>query len=323
MRKALIVGVDYYEHGNTLYGCVNDAHAVKAVLERNGNGTINFDVKLLTSTSEKDSVRKGQLKDLVNELFDSDEDALFYFSGHGDLHDTGGYLITSECKRGDEGLSLEDLLKIANGSKAKNKIIILDCCFSGYFGSINNLGDHSSYSSGQAILSKGMTILTASSATQYAVEKNGSGIFTTLLIDALNGGAANILGKITPGSIYAHIDQSLGSWGQRPLFKTNIQNFISIRDVQPMLNLEDLVRITDLFNERGDKFQLDPTFEPTEDSAVKENTEKFAILQKYEGVGLVVPIGTDHMYYAALESKYCSLTLLGQHYWSLVKNGRI
>jgi len=35
-------------------------------------------------------------------------------------------------------------------------------------------------------------------------------VFTGLLVDALSGGAANLVGDVTPGSVYAHIDQSLG-----------------------------------------------------------------------------------------------------------------
>ena len=42
MRIALIVGINYYEHGDSLFGCVDDAHAVQAVLERHGNGSVNF-----------------------------------------------------------------------------------------------------------------------------------------------------------------------------------------------------------------------------------------------------------------------------------------
>jgi hypothetical protein len=33
MRKALIVGVNHYEHISGLYGCVDDAHSMKAILE--------------------------------------------------------------------------------------------------------------------------------------------------------------------------------------------------------------------------------------------------------------------------------------------------
>lgn len=171
-------------------------------------------------------------------------------------------------------------------------------------------------------LAEGMTILTASTETQYASEVNGSGLFTNLLVDALNGGAANILGSITPGSVYAHIDQSLGQHAQRPMFRTNVKTFISLREVIPSISLSDLKLVTELFPEREEHL-LDPSYEPTSPTAVKENCEKFEIMQKYNRIGLVVPIGDDHMYYAAINSKSCKLTALGEHYWNLIKNERI
>ena len=72
-------------------------------------------------------------------------------------------------------------------------------------------------------------------------------MFTSLLVDALNGGAANLLGDVTPGSIYAHIDQSLGEWEQRPVFKTNVKRFTSLRRVVPAIQRADLRRIVDFF----------------------------------------------------------------------------
>lgn len=316
MRKALIVGINYYQHQKSLYGCVNDAYAVKTILDRHENGTVNFTAKLLTATDENNLVKKSTLRDHIIELFKSKDEVVFYFSGHGYLdEDTGGYLMTSECENGDDGFPMRDLIEIANKSEAKNKIIILDSCHSGFAGT--------DYQSDNSLLSKGTTILTAASEAQYATEENGSGIFTSLLVDALSGGASNLMGDITPGSVYAHIDQSLGPWDQRPLFKTNIENFVSLRKVHPPIPFEDLNKLTSLFIEKGQEFKLNPSFEPTESSAIKENTEKFATLQKYESVGLVIPKDTEHMYYAAIESKSCVLTLLGQHYWNLVKNGRI
>lgn len=62
-----------------------------------------------------------------------------------------------------------------------------------------------------------MTILTASTDEQYASEDAAGGIFTNLVVDALAGAAANLVGDITPGSVYAHVDQSLGPWEQRPV----------------------------------------------------------------------------------------------------------
>ena len=52
--------------------------------------------------------------------------------------------------------------------------------------------------------------------------------------------AANLVGDITPGSVYAHIDQSLGPWAQRPVFKTNVKTFVSLRQTGPPIALADL-----------------------------------------------------------------------------------
>jgi hypothetical protein len=87
-------------------------------------------------------------------------------------------------------------------------------------------------------------------------------VFTGLFVDALGGAAANLVGAVTPGSVYAHIDQSLGSWQQRPVFKTNVKSFVSLRTVQAPIPLADLQRITEFFPAPGFEFQLDPSYEP-------------------------------------------------------------
>jgi hypothetical protein len=315
MRKALVVGIDHYAHLPRLYGCLNDAYAVKAILERHSDGTRNFGVRQLTA-SRGDSVSRSELRTGVQELFAGDyETALLYFAGHGYLDSTGGYILPSDATTGDDGLSLADVLTFANASRARNKIIILDSCHAGMAGA--------RLSAPQSELSDGLTILTASTAEQYAIEENSSGVFTNLLVDAMNGAAANLVGDVTPGGVYAHIDQSLGEWEQRPVFKTNVQSFVSLRKVQAPIALADLHRITELFPSIGYEFRLDPSFEPESDDPHPENTEKFGVLQRYARVNLVVPVGASHMYHAAMESKSCKLTVLGQHYRRLVEKKRI
>lgn len=324
MRIALIVGINYYKHGNPLYGCVDDAHAVKAVLERNEGGAVNFDCMLLTGTGPSDHVDRGDLKDKIETLFKTEaEIALFYFAGHGHIEASGGYLLATDSKRGDEGVSLSEILTFANASPARNKIIVLDSCHSGIAGTAPTGGQ-------MAALSDGLTVLTASTQDQYATEANGRGVFTTLFVDALDGGAANLTGDITPGSVYAHIDQSLGLWEQRPVFKTNVKQFVSLRKVSPPIPLSDLRRITEFFPTPGFEFPLDPTYEPEmkgRDHGMPppnaEHTRIFAILQKYNRLNLLVPVDAPHMWNAAMESKSCKLTALGEHYQRLVKKDRI
>lgn len=324
MRKALIVGINYYKHGGPLYGCVDDAHAVKAMLERNDGGAVNFDCKLLTGTGPTDTVERACLKDSIVELFKDESDtALFYFAGHGHIEAAGGYILASDSARGDEGVSLSEVLTMANKSPAKNKIIVLDSCHSGIAGDTPASG-------GMATLSEGLIVLTASTKEQYATEKDGRGVFTALLVDALGGSAANLTGDITPGSVYAHIDQSLGAWEQRPVFKTNVDRFVSLRQVAPPISLSDLRRITEFFPVPGFEFELNPTFEaemkgrdPGMPAPIAENTRIFEILQRYNRLNLLVPVGVKNMWNAAMESKSCRLTALGEHYRRLVEKNRI
>lgn len=315
MRKALIVGIDYYQHIGGLGGCVNDAHEVKAMLDRHGDGSVNFGTKLIAGTGPNDIVTRPDLKEAVKELFaDDTEVSLFYFAGHGYIESTGGYLCAGDCKTGDDGLPLSDIMSLAHQSPARNKIIVLDSCHSGIIGE-SHLNNQVSE------VGEGLTILTASTKNQYATEKSGGGLFTGLLVDALSGAAANVIGEITPGSVYAHIDQSLGSWSQRPVFKTNVKSFVSLRSVPLPLPVADLRRITEFFPKAGYEYQLSPEYEPEHPKADPSKTPILAILQKYNRVNLAVPVGTTHPYHAAVESKTMKLTALGEHYRRLVEEG--
>jgi uncharacterized caspase-like protein len=229
MKKALIVGIDNYQ-SSPLSGCVNDANAIADTLKTNGDESPNFDVKLTTSPNT--DVTRSSLREAIENLFSSEPNmALLYFSGHGFIKSTGGYLVTTDASRYDEGVSMDEILNIANQSNAKNKVIILDCCHSGA------LGSPSMTNNNLAQLSEGLSVLTASRDSESAIEVNGSGVFTSLVVDALKGGAADLRGNITPGSLYAYVDEALGAWDQRPIFKTNVSNFASLRNVPPKVPL--------------------------------------------------------------------------------------
>ena len=313
-RKALVVGIDFYEHSSPLFGCVNDAHAVNSALERHSDGTKNFATKMLTGTGKTSPVNRRELRQSVEDLFGgNDEIALLYFAGHGYIEQAGGYLICSDTENGNDGLSLNEVVNMANRSRAGSRIIVLDSCHSGIAGNAQIDDEH-------VTINIGVTILTASTLKQYAAEQDGSGLFTTLFVDALNGGAANLLGEVTPGAVYSHIDQSLGPWGkQRPLFKTNVTTFTSLKKVQPSISLDTLQKLRTYFSDPGFELQLNPSFEPKSKSPNKENTEILADLQDMVKVNLVRPVGETHMYFAAMNSKSCRLTLLGEHYWKLLE----
>lgn len=322
MKKALCVGIDCYEKVSCLHGCVNDANSVENALSRNGDGSLNFSTKLLCATNKDNYVTRHKLKDSIQELFEGESEiAVLYYAGHGAYDSVGGYLCTSEISRADDGLSLQDVMSIVSQSKAKNKVIILDSCHSGFACTTREMSNYS-------MLHSDTTVLAACDELQYANEENNHGVFTSLLVEALYGGAMNLLGEVSPGSIYSYIDRSLGCWEQRPIFKANIKTFISLRKNTPPIDINQLRRITELFANPYEEYQLDPTFEPDKHEADtldvnKKHEEIFSLLQKYVKLNLVVPVGEEHMYYAAINRKSCKLTARGQHYWNLVKKNTI
>lgn len=315
MRKALIVGINDYPMC-PLSGCISDAERLAVLLERHSDGSPNFSVRKLLS--DKNLIKRSTLKSEIDNLFSGNpEVALLYFSGHGYLNPFGGYIVTPDFERYDEGVSMDDVLTFVNRSLAQNKIIILDCCHSGAMGSPTIADGRFS------ALADGVTVMVACRAEEAAMESKSEGVFTALLLDALHGGSADLLGNVSPGSVYAYIDRALGPWEQRPMFKTNVSRFVSLRNVPPPIDIKVLRKICVYFPSPYNEHSLDPSYEYTESNADTHKVAVFKDLQKMERVGLVVPVGEEHMYYAAVNSKSCKLTAMGAQYWKLVKSGNI
>ena len=143
-----------------------------------------------------------------------DEIALLYFAGHGSIEATGGYLCASDSRTGDDGLPLGEVMTFVNESRAQNKVIFLDSCHSGVIAAIRPASKRRKSAEGDDD-PHGFD-----RANSMRPRTNGSGVFTALLVDALRGAAVRPRrATLRPGAIYAHIDQSLGPWRQRPVFK--------------------------------------------------------------------------------------------------------
>ena len=328
MRKALLIGIDYYANGNCLSGCVNDAVSMRDALEFNYDDTRNFECRTLLAVNEPEgySVMEDKLlAKTIDWLFEGEPDtALFYFSGHGSFVDGEGCLCPSNFGGKYSGVPMTNLIKAARNSKAKNRIIILDCCHSGAAG----VEYFSNQLSG---LPENTVIMAGCTADSYSQEKNGSGVFTQLFVEALNGAGSNIMGEVSPGSIYAYIDKSLGAFEQRPVFKANVKSFIPLKRNKPLVKISDLRRLTKLFPSPEYEYPLDPTYEEDKknlpDGADKtvdeEHEEIMKVFRKYWQNGLVVPVKEEYMYYAAIRSDHLKLTAMGKHYWELLHKGVI
>jgi len=315
MKRALIIGIDEYPDC-PLHGCVNDAQKIKEVLSRNYDNTLNFQCEILTAPST--NITRSLLRQKISELFRHQADVAFlHFSGHGTINSLGGYLVTPDYSEFDVGIPMTEVLAMANKSPVGERVITLDCCHSGTFGTTPEI------SSDKIILSEGISVITATRSGQEALEEGGGGVFTSLLVEALEGGAAGLLGEVSVASIYAYIDNAMGAWDQRPLFKSNISRFTRLRVAAPKIDINLLGKITKYFPLPAEPLPLSPEYEPEVKPHNKEKEEIFRDLLKLKNVGLVEPLEEEHMYYAAINSKACSLTSLGKYYWRLVSENKI
>ncbi len=326
MKKALLIGINDYPAGNELTGCIEDINNVKAAIERHGDSSPNFGIKMMPNVQTS-----GEAMEAIQKLFAGDNDtSLLYFSGHGYANSTGAEIVMPQdiaiSGQYYTGIQMSTIMSIVNNSRVHNKVVILDCCHSGNMGKYN-LQDVGS------ILNTGVSVLTACREDEIAMEAGGHGLFTELLCAGLNGGASDFCGNITIGGVYAYIDRSFGPWDQRPVFKTNVTEFAPLRKVEPQVSLSVIRELTNLFTDPNREIALDPSFEDTNDPSIRHeyvapyadanNVRKFKLLQKLQSIGFVKPVNEEFMYFAAMHSTGCKLTELGKYYWRLVNEGRI
>ncbi|MBT4761038.1 MAG: caspase family protein [Bdellovibrionaceae bacterium] len=319
MKRALIVGINDYGGGdNDLLGCINDANKMNDLIRVHENKDANFDTILLTSNEQ--NIDKVLLREKLDELFDEPADmAFFYFSGHGTMTSTGGAICPSDAKKYDAGISMSDILTLANQSKVKEVIVILDCCHSGSMGRVPPL-----VNGNQVTLREGVSILSASRESESSIEIGGEGLFTSLVCDALAGGAADIQGTVTPASVYYHVEKNFGAWDQRPLFKSYISRSTTLRNTSPRVKKEDLRSLCDIFPTIDHEFYMDKTYEETEKVAIEGNVITFKTLKRLQTGGLIeIPHAKPDLYWVAIEERYCKLSHLGRYYFNLVINNKI
>jgi hypothetical protein len=222
------------------------------------------------------------------------------------------------------------VLSYANSASPRPQdiLIVLDCCYGGNFGSPSALNVGSTAQ--LAALRENTTVLAASLPSQTASAGNPLSVFTGAIVDGLDGGAADHLGFVTASSLYAYAERRFGAWDQRPVFKSNITDVTIVRRCAPLVEMHRLRQLPELFPDPHHQFQLDPEYEPQDQDGrlpQQYNAEKYEtsrLLKEFRNVGLVrSTILEEDFYFAARLSHSVELTLRGQEYWHLIRNGKI
>ncbi len=330
MRRALIVGVDHYGD-YPLSGCIADAQALAGVLRRNSDGSRNWDISLVTSSTDLKAVTRPRLREHLTRLFDNSRgcELLFFFAGHGASTLWGTEFVTQDGVTDSLGVSMDDLLTLANNSPAHSVTLILDCCFSGGAGApavLQESGTAEAFRLSRALLREGVTVLAASRPTEPAAEAAGHGAFTRVLLEGLEGGASDHLGKVTAQSLYAYASPYFDAWQQRPTFKSHVTEPTLLRVGPPWIDVKLLRQLPDHFATADTRLRLTPEHEgegrplPSEDAGTPAQRQ-FDYLGRLRNANLATSDNNRAFYWAALESGDVYLTSLGKYFWRLAARG--
>lgn len=214
--RALLIGNSTYpadEHNlQTLKGPVKDITVLNRALADQGTGLFaDVDVTLLPEATSTRAVRA------LGAFFTKahrDDVLLLYFSGHGKLDQLGRlHLCMHDTETTDllsTAVSSMRINEFVEASRARNVVIILDCCYAGAFRG-SGLGD--------AVAGPGRYVMTSCRGTQLANDAtvdNGTSFFTQHLIEGLLYAAdQDGDGYVSFSDVYAYVDRCLREDGKQ------------------------------------------------------------------------------------------------------------
>jgi len=329
VKRALLVGIDHYPTVGSLSGCVADATALRDLLARHADDTPNWRTELITSEAGPGTITRDSLRGALTELFANarDADLLFFFAGHGAQTPWGADLVTQDAVEHSLGVSMNDLITLANDSPARSVTILLDCCFSGDIGNVPGIqaaGVAEAFRLNKAVVRENVTIMAASRGTEPSREVAGHGAFTRLLLDGLEGGATDHRGNVTALSLYGYASPAFDAWEQRPVLKTYLTEPVVLRVGPPWLDSDLLRQLPQHFPTENHRLQLGPAHEgegrplPAGNPGTTEQ-QQFDYLARLRNANLVTTDDKRDHYWVAMESKHVYLTGLGRYFWRLAK----
>jgi YVTN family beta-propeller protein len=238
-RLALLIATyDYEDAGlRRLTAPAHDAESLAAVLR--DPDIADFAVTMLINEPHH---RVGEA---ISELYRDrrrDDLTLLYFTGHGLKDDEGRLHLAMTNTRRDNlvfsALSAEQIDRAMTGCASRQKILILDCCYSGAFPAGRIAKADPAVHALERFQGSGRTVLTSSDSTQYSFEGNtvqgdaAQSVFTRYLVAGLQDGSADLDGDgdVTLDELYGYVyDRVVAEMPQqRPKKQDNIEGRIVI-----------------------------------------------------------------------------------------------
>ncbi len=244
---ALVVQVAAYRHVPPL-PAVDDATAIAGVLTDPVRGGYRREhVRVLT---DGDATRVGLVEALaaLGRETDDDSTVFVYFSGHGGRVEHGAwageYLLPVDAVYPDDeslaasAVSGDQFTTALAAMPARKVVVVFDCCHAGGVGRARDVGTRPlevGLSDGyydRLAAGRGRVIFASSRSTEYSYVPDGArlGLFTTHLLDGLQGGAAGDDGYVRVFDLFEYVQPrvTVARRDQHPVFKAELEDNFAV-----------------------------------------------------------------------------------------------
>jgi len=189
-RLAVVIGNATFEDAHSfpaLRTPVNDACQFADVIQKYGQ----FEILEILLDESADKIRLAI--DRLYHMAQHDDLALLFYSGHGYKASNGRLYLAAKDTRAEEvratGIWEEFIRDALSGSRARHRVIVLDCCFSGAFIGVKSGEEPLSLEQMQG---ESTAILASSGRIQYSFEEQGTNsLFTQNLLQGIQSGEAD------------------------------------------------------------------------------------------------------------------------------------
>ncbi|MBI4518624.1 MAG: caspase family protein [Deltaproteobacteria bacterium] len=211
---AVVIGIDRYRNWPWLNSAVKDADQVAARLQ-----LLGFEHVITLRDSEATRAAIVGVWERLQRDTRADDRVLFFFAGHGQTEslpngDSKGYLIPADAsweRYAETALSVDELRALGKQVPAKHLLYVMDACYSGQM-----LLRAGRSGAAPAWLRKPVRqVLAAGRAGEQVIEQGGSGLFTRILLEGLDGGAdLDHDGMITASEIGVYVNPRVAKLSQ-------------------------------------------------------------------------------------------------------------
>lgn len=219
--RALIVGINKYQHVNPLIHACNDATAVaKILVERFSFPNPNVEL-LLDENATRACILRSFFRYADSATVGADDRILVFFAGHGHTvsgrRGETGFLVPVDGKVDDLATLIrwDELTRNADLVPAKHIIFLMDACYGGLAVTRTTIPPGSMRFLKDMLQRYARQVLTAGKADELVSDSGGSrsghSIFTSYLLDGMDGAAAPSGGIVTGHALMAYVYDKVGS----------------------------------------------------------------------------------------------------------------